>query len=387
MHAAPHPNQVRSACERCRRQKLRCSRPSAEDACCARCARLGMPCAAGSQRRVGRPPRRGLVVARAALPSAEVAIRDGVDASSPSLFGDELDLFQGLAVDDPAAFLGLESPPYHAREFECIYDIGLSLHLPRPPSPSRGLQPPQAVVLRSVEGDFKALSSINVELHRLWTMVTERTSHMDFSEFICTKDEFVTGFMILQSLLGRVQDLLVIIRKLRDGLYPDTSPRMPPSPRSRSPGSIFAGDPTRYDRQLDSATALVVISCFVLFVKTTDLVLALFDAYVASPANGLLGPRDISLAGIKIVDYHVQGLLFAELTCHMVTQICLVMGVHTRWSAKCRRPGLCSAAGYREMLNKELGEVDGLWTRRPARLIDLAASLKAFFVEESMAVA
>lgn len=67
-----HPNQVRSACERCRRQKLRCSRQtapfstsslnstasgSAEDPC-ARCSRLGVSCHPGLQRKVGRPTRR-----------------------------------------------------------------------------------------------------------------------------------------------------------------------------------------------------------------------------------------------------------------------------------------------------------------------------------------
>ncbi|GJC83793.1 fusaric acid cluster transcription factor FUB10 [Colletotrichum liriopes] len=55
MTSTAHPNQRRSACERCRRQKLRCSRQDTDENRCSRCAKLGVECVAGQQRRIGRP--------------------------------------------------------------------------------------------------------------------------------------------------------------------------------------------------------------------------------------------------------------------------------------------------------------------------------------------
>ncbi|PHH52800.1 Fusaric acid cluster transcription factor FUB10 [Ceratocystis fimbriata CBS 114723] len=84
---APHPNQRRSACERCRRQKLKCSRQNAANQSrCQRCARLGFECVGGRQRKVGRPSRSDVAAAAAAAaaataPSATVLILNAAKSS------------------------------------------------------------------------------------------------------------------------------------------------------------------------------------------------------------------------------------------------------------------------------------------------------------------
>ncbi|KAL2889942.1 Fusaric acid cluster transcription factor FUB10 [Ceratocystis lukuohia] len=68
---APHPNQRRSACERCRRQKLKCSKQdAANQPRCQRCARLGFECVEGRQRKIGRPSRSDVAAAAAASSSS-----------------------------------------------------------------------------------------------------------------------------------------------------------------------------------------------------------------------------------------------------------------------------------------------------------------------------
>lgn len=57
MVASIHPSQKRFSCETCRNHKLRCLRQESDDSKCSRCARLGMVCVSGQQRRVGRPRR------------------------------------------------------------------------------------------------------------------------------------------------------------------------------------------------------------------------------------------------------------------------------------------------------------------------------------------
>ncbi|KAL5606489.1 hypothetical protein BROUX41_002895 [Berkeleyomyces rouxiae] len=81
---APHPNQRRSACERCRRQKLRCSRQNAANqARCQRCARLGFECIEGRQRKIGRPSRSDIAAAAAAAASSSASA--SASASTPSI--------------------------------------------------------------------------------------------------------------------------------------------------------------------------------------------------------------------------------------------------------------------------------------------------------------
>jgi hypothetical protein len=59
MASNTHPGQRRQACERCRKQKLKCLRQSSDraDAACARCIRLQVTCQGGTQGRIGRPSR------------------------------------------------------------------------------------------------------------------------------------------------------------------------------------------------------------------------------------------------------------------------------------------------------------------------------------------
>ncbi|KAL5606491.1 hypothetical protein BROUX41_002897 [Berkeleyomyces rouxiae] len=79
---APHPNQRRSACERCRRLKLKCSRRTvANQTRCHRCKRLNFECIGGRQRKIGRP---ALNIDAAAAPVSCSTPLLATDTSAPT---------------------------------------------------------------------------------------------------------------------------------------------------------------------------------------------------------------------------------------------------------------------------------------------------------------
>ncbi|KAL1897817.1 hypothetical protein Cpir12675_002161 [Ceratocystis pirilliformis] len=100
---APHPNQRRSACERCRRQKLKCSRQNAANQPrCQRCARLGFECVEGRQRKIGRPSRSDVAAAAAAASSSSASSSTNVAATTPSATSGILNAAKSSMEDSPS---------------------------------------------------------------------------------------------------------------------------------------------------------------------------------------------------------------------------------------------------------------------------------------------
>ncbi|KFA70308.1 hypothetical protein S40285_01723 [Stachybotrys chlorohalonatus IBT 40285] len=373
--AVLHPNQVRLACEGCRRQKVRCSRQTITDAPCVRCARLGLPCRSGAQRRVGRPP-------RAASPAGE--------AGAGALLGDDL-----LGDDDLLAWT------MPAPQMPDLNDAGTPMDDASPP-----LTMGDAVLVRSDVAHFHSLSRINIDLHGVWDGMTSSGQGFTLDDLIAPRPEdLVHGVERFHIILKSAQELLSILKSLHRTIgtrctQPDSpasasAPHHPPTlsinlvtsymPSSPSTPSPRAANTPLLERCLDSPTAFLVISCYILLVKTLEQVFtAVFDR-LSNPFGGPLPTlTDMRFGKLALDDFSTYGILHAEMFLHFVRQINMVLGFPHRLSSNSIWTGLLSTHRYRNMINDELGCVEGAWTTRPEKLVDLIITTRELMHDVSL---
>ncbi|RSL96287.1 hypothetical protein CDV31_013541 [Fusarium ambrosium] len=395
MHPSPHPNQIRSACERCRRQKLRCSRPISPSASCARCTRLNLPCQPGLQRRVGRPPKKDLVLRKpseVALSPAAVVDSSRTTQDPPS---EDMQFLQGL-LDDGFNW-NLDS--------FCSYDPE-NLPFPMENWPAvRQLDPPgiQQRIIVPTKLHFETLSKLNVEIHKGWNHVSQCRENTPFDEFICDSYASISGFENLQLVMKSAQEFLVVIKALHRQLGtrtathrgrtarsdltalvmdPALSGTTSPSSAGSPPGE--AGTTPSLPPVFDSPTMFLVISCYVQLIKHFEFILkCIFDS-VSDANQDLTRPAPMEYAHVPLVEASTQFILFSELVRHVLSQINLVLGLPSIWSNRSAWTGLLTCQRYKDMVNVELGAMEGMWTARPGKLIEMTRLIKEMFVEFSM---
>ncbi|KPM45649.1 hypothetical protein AK830_g876 [Neonectria ditissima] len=374
----PHPNQIRSACERCRRQKLRCARPAAVSASCARCARLGLTCQPGPQRRIGRPPKKDLALRKASGPalSDEMRLLDGLldDAAS----GIEWTMGSPFAFDGPE-FMGFP-----------LEDCPLI----------RELDPPccegQAVV--PTDPCFERLSRLNVDIHRGLANIARFTTQPRFDDFICTPHAEMDGYKNVQLVLKNAQEFLDVIKALHRKLGIRSMSRLPrhPSPDplvlTLDPSLIESSTPSPTETlpcdvpppTHDSPTMFLVISCYVQLIKHLEILQKIVYDSISDPTAAPIGGAPMAYAEVPIIEASSQFVLFCELVYHVFSQMNLVLGLPSAWSGRSAWTGLLRHQYYRNLVNAELGAVDGAWTTRPARLLEVTRMTKEMFVELAM---
>ncbi|KFA80487.1 hypothetical protein S40288_02043 [Stachybotrys chartarum IBT 40288] len=390
--AVLHPNQVRLACEGCRRRKMRCSRPTVPDAPCVRCARLDLPCRSGAQRRVGRPPRAASPAPRGGTPA-----REPVGSLSPTPAGEA----GALLLDD---FLGdgdVLAWTMPAPQMPDLNDAGRPMDDASPP-----LAMGEAVLVRSDVAHFHSLSRINVDLHGVWDGMTSSGRGFTLDDLIAPRPEdLVHGVERFHIILKSAQEFLSILKSLHRTIgtrcaQPD-SPASASAPHHSLPLSINlitsymcsspstpsprAANPPLLGRCLDSPTAFLVISCYVLLVKTLELVFtAAFDR-LSNPVGGPLPTlTDMRFGKVVLDDFSTYGILHAEMFLHFVRQINMVLGFPHRLSSRSIWTGLLSTHRYRNMINDELGCVEGAWTTRPEKLVELIVMTRELMHDVSL---
>ncbi|KAF4471820.1 hypothetical protein FALBO_1257 [Fusarium albosuccineum] len=386
MHSSPHPNQVRSACERCRRQKLRCSRPVGASASCARCTRLNLTCQPGLQRRVGRPPKKDLVLRK---PSE--------GPMSPGNSVDDMQFLQGL-LDDPVPGLNWNLDTF------CSYSPE-SLPFPMENWPAvRELDPPeieQQIIVPS-HTHFQTLSRLHEEIHKGWEHVSRIVAQATFKDFICDTSEMISGYENVQVAIKSAQEFLIVIKALHRQLGtrtvssqgrssqsnamalildPCLSGAASPSSAGTPPGGIQAPPPPVFD----SPTMFLIISCYVQLIKHIELVVkSIYEAF-NDTAQDLPGPAPMMhFADVPLIEASPQFVLFSELVRHILSQINLVLGLPSPWSGRSAWTGLLTSQRYRDMVNVELGAMEGMWTTRPAKLLEINRVTKEMLIEFSM---
>ncbi|KAF0325282.1 hypothetical protein GQ607_007609 [Colletotrichum asianum] len=237
MTIARHPNQKRSACERCRRQKLRCSRQDTEEeARCSRCARLGFPCVAGQRRRIGRPLRsknqgnnvsndRDRDCDREAAQEDDEGDRDGHEAAG--LRGDDL-----LLAEDATAET---TPPVATRSGEEVAEVGVDVQIDpllcdfewdetdfavdvgdhftgSQETAARPLSQLHATIQHEA---FVRLSKVNVDLHLHLSKIDNHRQHMDLCSFIYPDSVLSVDSVTLAELaLVIFQDFVTVLSTL-----------------------------------------------------------------------------------------------------------------------------------------------------------------------------
>ncbi|CAF3467753.1 unnamed protein product [Fusarium graminearum] len=394
MHTAPstHPNQIRSACERCRRQKLRCSRPVGPSATCARCSRLNLHCQAGLQRRVGRPPKKDDVVE-----AVEIVLHSGRNSPQPA--DDGMQFIQGLLDDstwnlDSFCTYTPESLPFPMDTWPAVQTLDTS-----------DVEQP---VIRPTEQLFEKLSRLNADIHRGREFAAQFVSNSDLHGFICKIHNTMNGYENVQMALRTAQDFLVVLKTLHRqlgtrtvscygrqpytnktilALVADTSissasssPPLSSSSTTPTSGSTAPHLPPVFD----SPTMFLIISCYVQLVKHLEFVLKLIFNSISDPQTDLIDSAPMAFAEVPLVEPSTQFVLFSELLRHVMSQINLLVGFPSPWSSKSAWTGLMTCQRYKDMLNSELGAVEDGWTTRPNKLMELNRITKGMLDELSM---
>lgn len=395
MHSSPHPNQIRSACERCRGQKLRCSRPVGPSASCARCTRLGLPCQPGLQRRVGRPPKKDIVLRQ----PSEVALNpEHSHSQSQDHSSEDIQFLQGL-LDDPMSGFSWNLDSF------CSYDPE-NLPFPMENWPAvRELDPPgiQQQIIMPTKLHFETLSKLNVEIHKGWNHVANVREDTPFDQFICDYYASISGYENLQMVMKSAQEFLVVIKALHRQLGtrtathrgrtarsdltalaidPALSGTMSPSSTGSPPGA--SNTAPSLPPVFDSPTMFLVISCYVQLVKHFEFILKCIYDSISDTDQDLIRPAPMEYAHVPIIEASTQFILFSELVRHVLGQINLVLGLPSIWSSRSAWTGLLTPRRYRDMVNVELGAMEGMWTARPGKLVEMTRLIKDMFVEFSM---
>ncbi|KAH7179559.1 uncharacterized protein B0J16DRAFT_374577 [Fusarium flagelliforme] len=385
MHTAPstHPNQVRSACERCRRQKLRCSRPVGPVVSCARCSRLNLTCQPGLQRRVGRPPKKDL----------QVVVHEPAD--------DGMQFIQGLLDDsawnlDPFCGYAPEGLPFPMEAWPAVQSLDAS-----------DIEQP---VIRPGEHLFETLSKLNAEIHRGREFTAQFKSNFDMSDFICKVRNTMNGYENVQMVLRTAQEFLVVLKSLHRqlgtrtvscyGRQPYThkaikalaadAPSSPVSPLpslssgAASPTSRTGSATPQLPPVFDSPTMFLIISCYVQLIQHLEFILKMNLNTIQETHRDLMDAASMSFADVPLLEPSTQFVLFSELLRHVVTQLNLLIGFPSPWSSKSAWTGLVSSQRYKDMLNSELGAVEDGWTTRPSKLLELNRITKGMLEELTM---
>ncbi|KAM5361736.1 hypothetical protein ACJZ2D_012909 [Fusarium nematophilum] len=395
MHSSPHPNQVRSACERCRRQKLRCSRPVGASASCARCTRLGLACQPGLQRRVGRPPKKDIVLRK---PSEAVVGSDAAGAAAEDvqfLFGSPV---PGVDWDlGSFCFNSPDSLPFPMEDWPAVREL----------DPLQSEQQQQVIILPD-SVHFQTLSRLNVEIHKGWEYMTRVAAKARFNEFICEGYDTLNGYRNVQNVIKSSQEFLVVIKALHRQLGTRPVSRQNPPPTSSTDLVTLVLDPVLSESSssstppsvgsppsstsasssappvFDSPTMFLVISCYVQLVKHLEFVVKIIYDSISDTTHDVLDPAPMEFAEVAVIEAPSQFILFSELIRHVMGQTNLVLGLPSPWSGRSAWTGLLTCQRYRDMVNVELGAVEGMWTARPGRLMEMTRLTKEVFVELSM---
>lgn len=406
MHQSPHPNQIRSSCQRCRRQKLRCSRQrqsDVSDAPCTRCTRLDLECVAGAQGKVGRPSRK-IVRTRPAEPvtpasTSAACVPAPADAAHPSCRADAsgMPTFGDMACggrpgDDDATGRSVTSLDWALDTTGCGPSFMISPVADKLPQFNEMSLLPEIslpiselnLMVGSPDPNFVALSRVNVTLYSIWEIYAQLVKGTTVEALIDSMCELEAGCPLGTHAIPVIpevaQEYLRVIKSLHHKLGVNLQHTV-----SRGTSSINQGRDTSAPI-LDSPTAFLIISCFCQLTKILETTYAIVNARIGDPDAHAVSPRSIFFAGVAVVDFAAQGLLFTELIRHVFRQSLLILGLPgASWPSRTTWTGLLAADGHREMLNAELGAVEGLWSMRPARVMEMMDTSKELLFLQSMA--
>lgn len=320
---------------------------------------------------------------------------DDVDFSADSPFGDMTDIIQldeAMAASTPSSSLDWSissvSTPFM---FDSLDNMLIQTHklsfplIQNPPPPS------QALIVGASDAHFAALSKVNSDLHSARQSLGSQSmnSVMTLETVICglcdENENVGRGINSIQTTLRAIQEYAITVKAphRKHGIHhrPTNDPSTPQDQNSSSMTYQDVNDPPWI---LDSPTALLVISCFSQMISFLEFVLSVFNTRLSDFTAPEPSAGRISLADVPLLEFSSQLLIYAELINHLLKQIMLVLGLPVSWPGKSTWIGLLTTQRYRELLNAELGSVEGMWSARPAKVLGMIDALKGILLMQSM---
>ncbi|CAM1510493.1 Fc.00g008280.m01.CDS01 [Cosmosporella sp. VM-42] len=262
--------------------------------------------------------------------------------------------------------------------------------LPPPP-------PSQLAITKNIH--FETLSRLNVDIHKSYDTISKFVATQTFEDFICMQFDAMNGYENIKMVVKSAQEFLVVIKALHrqmgvkvvsrlgahDPLALTMDPELLGVPTPSTDTSDNIDDDDAFPSH-DAPTMFLVISCYVQLIKHLELVFNLVHSRITDKATAPPNPAPMmSFADVPLIEASTQFVLFCELVSHVLGQINLVLGLPSPWAERSVWIGLLKGRRYREMVNAELGSVEGgVWTERPGRLMDKARATKELFAECSM---
>ncbi|UQC75627.1 uncharacterized protein CLUP02_02283 [Colletotrichum lupini] len=372
MAFATHPNQKRSACERCRRQKLRCSRQDDENGTrCTRCVERGMDCVAGHQRRIGRPSRR--MTLDHAMPKRlpEVSVpstnTDGDQRPAYSVTHDSLPGNSPLDPSTSTTALGhgtttetTISLDYHLDDFpwnmslDPQLDSSISVQMAEEEM-GRITSTPQIADPATQNEAFVKISKINVDLHSYLSSIEINRPHLDFCSFTHPSSILsVSGRTMPELVLVAFQDFVGILTGLNEmaSIHRSASPTTNTSAarpalaegelysesgslnplllvrgRASSPLALQAAVPST--NVLDQPLVLIITSCYVQIIAIFEEIFVQIHKRLEAIAWDPIQPIEgIKFGAFPIEDAHLQGVIFSQIVESLLEKANRFLGVH-----------------------------------------------------------
>ncbi|KAF4806094.1 Fusaric acid cluster transcription factor FUB10 [Colletotrichum siamense] len=437
MTIARHPNQKRSACERCRRQKLRCSRQDTEEeARCSRCARLGFPCVAGQQRRIGRPSRaknqgnnvsndRDRGCDRKAAQEADEGDGDGDGDEAAGLRGDNLLLAENATAET--------TPSVAARFGEEVAEVGVDVQIDpllcdfewdetdfavdvgdhftgSQATATRLLSQLDATIQHEA---FVKLSKVNVDLHLHLSKIDNHRQHMDLCSFIYPDSVLSVDSVTLAELaLVIFQDFVTVLSTLAKSLKQaavdlailpsqDAVPSLPwdnsgglptalgwivPSESFPSPDILSPSTATSASEAVGPPLALVITSCFVQIITLFESITLHIHKRLESLAVDPLTPIEgLKFGAFWIGDGHLQGIIFTQIITSLLERADRLLGLRdhdtSRWGTSPHQAILSN--NQRDILHGQLKEVADDSLLRTEKLRDSLEIMRRRLTEAS----
>ncbi|RYO85937.1 hypothetical protein DL766_005745 [Monosporascus sp. MC13-8B] len=422
MAYVPKSSLRRTACDRCRAQKLRCLRDGTQPKC-TRCTRLGVACEVGRAGRPGRPRRPGLTTTAASSDFTN-EVQDATDAPSqgPVLGNDEsLTLGVGQFLGDFTGEGGGSSLP-SAMSPPRRDDVITSTFGNQEVAANRSCFGHGAEYTGSVDqhGCLRELSRLNIDLHAQTTTLRENRTSMSIAMLVTAthsseRDGVTT---ICERALNFAQKFHAIIDNL-DSILKNRSrvyePSGPPFDYAEDPSlaDMFAGqDPSiamsedfaytiAHDEgssspSPDTPVALLLVSCYVQIIELFETIFVHIHRRLryldTDPIPSFDRAKGLRIGAFYSFDGRMESIIYAQVVACLLDRVERGLGLlpdQERYNGPGAgfggraRSGLLSRPHHFDLLQRELDEKGPGPSARPRALRDTVENARLIMATDT----
>ncbi|RYP70895.1 hypothetical protein DL771_005145 [Monosporascus sp. 5C6A] len=435
MAYAPKSSLRRTACDRCRAQKLRCLRDGTHPKC-TRCTRLGVACEVGRAGRPGRPRRPDVATTAVASTSgsgdthptngSDETVQNATDASSQDrMLGDEylalgggghfLGEFTGRDGDGTNLLSGMSPPP---RQDDAIASTFCNQGV----ATSRSYFGYGAEFTGSVDqnGCLRELSRLNIDLHAQTTVLRENRASVNVAMLMADTHLLEGGgeMTICERALNFAQKLHAIMDNL-DSILKNRSrvyePSGPLFDYAEDPllADMFAGqDPSiamsqdfaytvghdegRSSPSPDTPVVLLLVSCYVQIIELFETIFVHIHRRLkyldTDPIPNFDPTKGLRIGAFHSSDGRMESIVYTQVVACLLDRVERGLGLLPD-QQRCDDPGpglggrtrrgLLSRPHHLDLLHRELGEKGPGASARPRALRDTVESARLIMATDT----